>query len=199
MTLELFNSFATFGTFAVIAATAAAALVQLRHLRAGNQINAMLSIEEKVQGSAFSDAMILVRGGLAGALEDPLFREYTAAVSAGRTPPDVPQEFRDLRSAVRLVGNLYESLGLLVKNGTIEATVFLDPYSNTVHLAWTALEKYTAFTREVVGLDALWENFEYVAVLSEDWMRKHPTTYPKGMRRLPLSNPWPVPSVPSPA
>ena len=195
MTLELLNTYAPLGTFLVIAATAVAALVQLRHLRAGNQINAMLSIEDKVQGSAFNDALVLVRGRLAGALEDPDFREYSAAVSSGRTPPQVPQDYKDIRSAVRLIGNTYESLGLLVKNGTIEATTFLDAYANAVHLAWTALEKYTAFTREVVSLNALWENFEYVAVLSEDWMSKHPTTYPKGMRRFQLRNPWPVPPM----
>ena len=52
MSLELINTFATLLTVAIIAATAVAAMVQLRHLRAGNQINAMLAIGEGTKRAA---------------------------------------------------------------------------------------------------------------------------------------------------
>ena len=39
---------------------------------------------------------------------------------------------------------------------------------------------------------AIWENFEYLAVLSEDWIRQNTSTYPKGVRRMGVVNPWPV-------
>lgn len=199
MSFELVNTFGTLLTVAIIAATAIAAMVQLRHLRAGNQINALLTIDEKFQGSAFYDALLLVRARLPRAFEDPAFREYVAAVTAGRTPPEVSQEYKDLRSAARLIGNRYEELGLLIKKGTIEASVFLDVYSNSVLSDWNSMEKYTAFNREVFGSNALFENFEYLAVLSEDWLKTHPSTYPRGMRRMQLHNPWPMPPVPATA
>ena len=37
--------------------------------------------------------------------------------------------------------------------------------------------------------DALWENFEYLAVLAQDWLAMHPKgTYPAGVRRLTLKD-----------
>jgi len=44
MTLEALNTTFAGAAFAVIGATAIAAIVQLRHLRASNQINALLTI-----------------------------------------------------------------------------------------------------------------------------------------------------------
>jgi hypothetical protein len=192
MTLELWNTLATVGTFIVIAVTAVAAMVQLRHLRAGNQINIIFSIDEKLQSPEFLDARALVRGRLASALEDPLFREYIAAESARRPAPDVPPEYGRIRNAARLVANRYESLGLLVKNGTIGASLFLDAFANIVNASWSDLERYVALTRDV-SVFSLYENFEYVAVLSEDWLDAHPATYPKGVRRKQIRNRLPAP------
>ncbi len=188
MTLELWDTLATWGTFVVIAVTAIAAMVQLRHLRSGNLINGIFSIDEKLHEPAFVAARAVVLSSLAGALEDPVFRRYLAAESAGPVPPEVPAEYDAIRNAARVMSNRYESLGLLVKNGAIE-TLFLDAYANNVRLAWTALEKYIAFSREESGL-SLYENFEYLAVLSEDWLKTRPVTYPKGVRRMQLHNPW---------
>jgi hypothetical protein len=53
MSLELLNAIGTLLTVTIVAATAIAALVQLRHLRAGNQINAMLRIGEEL-GAKFT-------------------------------------------------------------------------------------------------------------------------------------------------
>ena len=36
-----------------------------------------------------------------------------------------------------------------------------------------------------------------VTVLSQDWLEKYPTSYPKGVLRLQLRNPWPAPSMPA--
>jgi hypothetical protein len=72
MSLELANTMGTLLTAAIVAATAIAALVQLRHLRAGNQINAMLSIGNQYESEAFREAMKTVNHQSA-ALEDPLF------------------------------------------------------------------------------------------------------------------------------
>ena len=54
MSLELVNTFGTLLTVAIIAATAIAAMIQLRHLRAGNQINSLLMLGEQFESREFS-------------------------------------------------------------------------------------------------------------------------------------------------
>ncbi len=197
MSLELVNTFGTLLTVAIIAATAIAAMIQLRHLRAGNQINAMLSIGESIDRK-FLDAQHLVQKGLAAALKDLDFRTYSAAMTRGVTPPEVPPAYIEVRRAAIAVGNKYEELGILVRNGIVEQNLFIERYASVIDDGWNALETFTAFSRAVRGTNAGWENFEYLAVLSQDWIKRHPQgTYPKGVRRIQLQNPWPVSPMPA--
>jgi len=192
MPLELLNTVGTFTTVAIVSATAIAALVQLRHLRTGNQINAMLSIAENSFGEAFSAALLLADRRLPTALEDPGFRDYSAALVNDATPPEVSPDYVEIRRATILVGNRCESVGILVKNGIVDKKLFLDQYSQIIIGAWNRLEILTAFHRESTGNRAMWENFELLTVLSQDWLEQHPSLYPRGVRRLQLHNPWPV-------
>ncbi len=104
-----------------------------------------------------------------------------------------------MRRAALLVGNAYEELGVLVKNGIIDKSLFLDRYAWRILSDWRLLEKLTALSREATQQEGVWENFEYVAVLSEDWLERKHSTYPKGMRRMQLTNPWPVAPLPATA
>ena len=193
MSLELVNTIATMMTVLIVAATAVAALVQLRHLRASNQITAMISIGAKIQDEAFVNAGELANVKLAAALGDPKFRDYVISLRRGTPVADVDPAFIQLRRAATNVGNTYEELGILVKNGIVDDEMFLDRYCGVLIRSWHVLEKYTAFIRELSGDAGLWEHFELVTVMSEDWLRDHPTSYPKGFRRLPLHNDWPIP------
>lgn len=199
MSLELVNTFGTLLTVAIISATAIAALVQLRHLRQGNQINAMLSIGNQYDHSAFREARQLLSHKLASTLEDPLYREYELTLTRNQATPAVPDDFVQLRSAANLVGNTHEELGILVKNGIVDKDLFLDRYCWVIAGDWRLLERFTAYVRAAAGNEAIWESFEYLAVVSEDWMRDHPSMYPTGVRRMPLHNPWPVPPMPAAA
>src|SRR5579863_4542817 len=199
MSLELLNTFGTLLTAAIVAATAIAALVQLRHLRAGNQINAMLSIGNQYDDKEFRDARHLMQHKVATALDDPLFREYEFTVSRSLPVPTVPEDFVQLRSAVNLIGNTHEELGILVKNGIVDRDLFLDRYCWVIATGWKRMERYVAYIREVNGDDGIWENFEYLAVLSEDYLVEHPSTYPRGVRRMQPRNPWPMPAMPATA
>ena len=192
MTLDLFNSFATFGTFAVIAATAIVALVQLRHLRAGNQINAMISIGNQFDDKTFRDAIYLIPN-VTAAIEDEAFRNMIVAI-ARRTPrPILPQELVDLNRALVLVGNFYEELGILVKNGAIDKDLVLDRWSSNIMGAWERMARYIAWARKAANTNLLYENFEYLTVLAEDWLNENAAgTYPKGVRRLPMPETWPL-------
>jgi len=200
MSLDSLNSVAPILTVIIVAATAIAALVQLKHLRAGNQITAMLSIGEELSNPTFSDAADLVRQKLGAALEDPIYREYEVALSLGRNAPDVNDEFVELRRASLVVGNAYEELGILLKRGVIDRDMFLDRYCWNILRGWKRLETLTALVRAAMGNDWPWENFEYLAVLSEDWMAKQKGgTYPRGVRRMALTNRWPLPGAAGPS
>jgi hypothetical protein len=195
MSLEVVNTLGTLLTVAIIAATAAAAMVQLRHLRAGNQITAMLAIGEELSSEHFTDNWRLVRNGLPASMNDPEFRDFLAAFARNRSTPGEHPEYSRLRSAATLVGNAYEELGILVKRGIVDEDMFLDRYSWVITGRWKLMETYIALTREATGQHGIWENFEYLAVISEDWLKANPTTYPVGLRRMKITNPWPIPAA----
>ena len=197
MSLELINTFATLLTVAIIAATAVAAMVQLRHLRAGNQINAMLAIGEELNAQHFTDSWRLVWSRLQTTMNDPGFRNYTIAIDRGQSTLNENPAYAELRAAAVLVANAYEELGILVKRGIVDKDMFLDRYSGVITTRWTLMEAYVALNREATGRNSIWENFEYLAVISEDWLRANPSTYPAGLRRMNITNPWPIAAAPA--
>jgi len=192
MSLELVNALASLLTVIIVAATAIAALVQLRHLRAGNQINAMLSIGEKMSSQAFTDAGLLVRQKVEAAQDDPRFRDYIIAFARGQAVSDVGVGFEQLVNSINLVGNSFEELAILVKGGIVDKGLFLDRYALVIVGHWKRSVKLLALAREASGQVAIWENFEYLAMLSEDWLKHNPSLYPSGVRRMSVRNPWPL-------
>jgi len=197
MSLELVNTFGTLLTVAIIAATAIAAMVQLRHLRASNQITAMLSIGNQFESAEFRNATTLVRRDLDAALEYPAYREYTIAMTRRTRIPAVPKEYDDLFNAASLVGNTFEELGILMKNGIIDRDLFLDRYGWAILQTWNRFQRTVAWARDVSNEPTIWENFEYLTVLAQDFARERGSTYPKGVRHLELRNPWSVPPMPA--
>lgn len=191
MSFELINTAAALVTVSIVAATALAALIQLRHLRAANQIHALLAVGEKLDSPNFTDALLIMNSGLEAALADPEFRNYEIAIRRRVPPPNVDKRCADMHHACILVGNTFELMGSLVKYGIIDQRILVDQYCGVVLGAWKRLADYTAFGREA-GDPAGWEYFEYLAVLSEDWLKSQPVSYPKGVRRYPLHNSWPV-------
>ncbi|HEY9085346.1 MAG TPA: hypothetical protein VIN40_05355 [Candidatus Tyrphobacter sp.] len=184
MTLELWNTLATFGTFLVIAATAIAAIFQLRHARTSNQIAAINELRESMETPAFAAAQHFVFTELADALKDPELRHQlfnrNARTSANQT----------MISKINTVGNHYEGVGLLIRAGLVDKRSVLEMWSGPCVGSWEALSPATAIFRRQFG-SLLWENFEYLAVLSQDWIADHPHgTYPPGMRRLSPEDEW---------
>lgn len=198
--LDSLNALAPLLTVVIVAAASVAALVQLKHMRAGNQINAMLAIGEEFSSKTFSEASDLVRLKLDAAMEDPAYREYEVARTLGRPSPEVDPAYVELRRAGIAVGNGYEELGILVKRGIVDRDMFLDRYCDVILRQWKRLEPVTALGRAAMGNDLAWENFEYLAVLSEDWMTKieKSGTYPRGVRRMRLTSRWPLPAAAAP-
>ena len=192
MSLEALNTFGSLTTVIIVAAAAIAALIQLRHLRAGNQISAMVEIANTLSADHFTDAVTLLRIKLGAAMKDPEYHRYELAVSLGNDPGVVDPAYIALRQATLTVGNRFEEIGILARRGVIDTDMFLDAFCSRISAAWDRLAPLTAFSRDTISPLA-WENFEYLAVLAEDWMKVHRRgTYPVGMRRLKITNPWPT-------
>jgi hypothetical protein len=183
MSLDLWNAVGTYGTFFVIAATALAALVQLRHMRSSNQIAALSDLSKREGTPEFASALQFVFNRLHEKMKDPAFR-YQVVHAAART-----EENAVLIAKIMAVGSYYEEMGLLVKSGLIDRELLFDMQSPSIVTTWDALREVTAIRRERYAPS--YENSEYLTVLAQDWLAKHPSgTYPTNVRRLDVPNVW---------
>jgi hypothetical protein len=184
MSLELVNTLATLGTFVVIAATAIAAIVQLSHARSSNQIAALNELRETMETPDFQAAQQFVMAGLQARVRDPAFR-YQYFDRSARTD----EGWLEI-AKINRVGNFFETLGTLMKAGMVDRELTLDVLSGNIAQGWALLAAVTAIARRREG-SGLWENFEYITVLSQDWLAAHPDgSYPPGLRRIDLKDEW---------
>ncbi len=98
-------------TVLIVGATALAALAQLRHLRAGNQITALLTIGDKFLEPRFVDARRVATADLARTLEDPTFRRYVIARSLREPLPEISSDQLAVLTSANVYGNLFEEVG----------------------------------------------------------------------------------------
>jgi hypothetical protein len=184
MTLELVNTLATCATLVVIAATAIAAIVQLRHLRASNQITAFNELRQAFESSHLAAAHKYVDTQLHRDLQDPAFR-YAIAHRFART-----EESHAVVKHLLNFGHFFETMGLLVKSELVPSELVLATWSDIIVSGWKLFAPVTAIFRHSQD-PAAYENFEYIALLAQQWQQKHPAgMYPKNMPRLPLEYPW---------
>jgi hypothetical protein len=71
------------------------------------------------------------------------------------------------------VANFFENLGVFVKNRIIDRDLALDMWSYVILRNWNALSPIVSFVREDLGAPAIWENFEYLALLARKWQATH--------------------------
>lgn len=180
MSLELLNTLATLATCAIVATTAIAALIQLRHLRASNQIQGQLAINALIQSDEFRRAQITL-SGLADMLADPTYAQaFRQLPPSNQTPAPVIAMY----GAARVVGSNLENIGNMVRNGLTDGRLFIEQFGNVVIDMWTVLEPLTRVRRAVERSDTAWEDFEYLTILSREWMRSGGSVFPKNRRRL---------------
>ena len=180
--LEILNTVAAIGTFLVIATTAIAAVIQLRHMRANNQLEGLLSVLARVEDTSFNRWVTDAQRQVPEMLADPAYRQ---SLLDGTFDRDV--------SWLNLA-NSYDWVGSLVKNRLIPEGAFLDVYSFRIQNAWKIIEPIAAIVRPQGP--GIWENFEYLVVKAQDWEKVHKHgNYPKHARRLnvpPFSVPAPI-------
>ena len=173
MTAEWVTAIAAIGTFVVILGSAIAALVQLRHMRGSNQIVALTECRETLESPEFRDAQRFVSYDLPKRLQDPVEARKVAAIP-----------FVDEYQAIATVANFFESMGLFVKSGIIDKDIACDFWAFVILRNWNALAPVVEYVRSESG-PALWENFEYMAVLVSRYIAKHPNSYPSGWPHMP--------------
>lgn len=174
MSLELLNALASFGTFIVIGATAVAAIIQLRHMRASNQLEGLLSVLARVEDANFNTWLTETQRQLPAMLNDPA---YVASV--------IDNTF-DRSVAWLQLGNSYDWVGSLVKNRLIPIDAFLDVYSFRIVQAWELMVPITVLARHQSS-DAIWENFEFLYVQGLAWTKRHEHgNYPSHVKHAPL-------------
>lgn len=171
----------TLGTFVVIAASAVAALMQLRHMRGSNAIVALTECREKLESAEFQNARRFIQMDLPQLLQQPNIRAQLEV--RGVTPLELRQ--------ASYVANFFESLGAFVRFGIIDRNIACNLWCSVVAGSWDALLPLIRIFR--ARDKAVWENFEYLAVISNQFMDDHPTTYPPGLKRMPLETSADVP------
>lgn len=175
MTPEWISAIASIVTMLVIGASAIAALLQLRHLRSSNQIELIANWTEHIEAEHFQNAVAFVTNDLRVLLADE-----SRLHDLSWTP--LPAELRPLR----MIANHFESVGSSVRRGVIEADVACDLWAYLVVRVWDGILPVTTYMRYKTGAIGIWENFEYLALLSKRWIEVHDGgTYPPNEPRLP--------------
>lgn len=174
LSLELLSTIAAVGTFVVIAATAVAAVIQLRHLRSSNQISAITGIQERIESPEFRTSRRFMQNDLPRLMKE-------AGFEARIKHRILDEEL----SRLNVVSNVFEHLGEFCKYSIIDPDVACDLFSGPVLSSWKDMATFISMRRRVLDAPALGENFEYLAMLCEDFEARHPDgAYPRGARRL---------------
>ena len=168
------------GTLLVIGASAIAAIVQLRHLRASNQLEALLNLEREFHGPGLQQSFRFVQSELHRKLSERAFRaelERIGFIDAGAHPE------------VNVL-NWFNEMGALLKHDLVEEPTFMELFGRLAVQYWEILAPAVAIIRRRRG-DAQFHNFEYLAIRARKWLSDHPHgSFPGGMPRIPIVDEW---------
>lgn len=174
MTLETLNTLFSGATFLVIAGTAIAAMGQLRHLRASNQLSALVTVLEDWQKPEMQAWIRFVREELPERLKDPAYLDSIESMRSDRT----------VHPWLHMC-DYFEQLGAWIKYGYVDKTAYLDVGSANVQHFYQSVRPGIERLRAVRQSNAIYENFEYLAVISRQWNLAHPNgAYPRGVPRF---------------
>jgi hypothetical protein len=178
--LDVISTCAQVASLLVVLAAAVAAIVQLRHLRASNELEALLTLTAQLRDPHMQRALHFVQTQLEARLGEPDYRHQLARV--GFVDAELHPEME--------VCNWFNEVGALVKNHLIDEGTFLDLFARLVIYYWSRLTPVVAILRRERGVGQ-YENFEYLAQLASVWKSKHPQgSYPQNLARLPIEDRW---------
>ncbi len=179
---EYLTAISSLGMFVVIAASALAAVVQLRHLRASNQLEALLSLERDFRSEEMQRALRYVQREIEEKLSDEKYRDELSKLG-----------FIDAEAHPEItVCNWFNAMGTLVKHQLVSEATFMDLFAKLISYYWRKLTPVIALTRRHRG-DSQYHDFEFLSMRAEQWVTLHPHgLFPKGLHRTPLEDPWEV-------
>lgn len=175
MTPEWLNALASIATLIVVTLTAYAALRQLSHLRAGNQVSAMLPLMEEYQSAEIQASLNYIRSGtMARDLQNADCRAGLMQI------PSVGPA----REA-QLCMNFYEHLGALICAGVLDLELILSHVEGPADM-WKLSSDYIAIVRRSRGA-TVFEEFEALVLLERDFEKRNGASrFPKNLKRIDL-------------
>jgi hypothetical protein len=174
------SALAESGTLIVICASVIAALIQLRHIRAGNQLQALLSLERDFRGPAMQSALRYVQEELPAKLEDPAYRRELETI--GFIDPGLHPEM--------VACNWLNEMGTLVKRGLVSEDTFMDLFARLIAHCWKQISPAIAIMRRTRG-QAQYHDFEYLAQRAAAWIQLNPEGMsPRDFVRIPTPDRW---------
>jgi hypothetical protein len=177
---EWLSAIAESGTLIVILLSVVAALIQLRHIRAGNQLQALLSLEHDFRAPELQLALTYVQERLPQRLEDPVYRRELETI--GFVDPAAHPEM--------IACNWLNEMGTLVKHGLVSEATFMDLFARLIVHTWRQVAPAIAIMRRKRG-ESQYHDFEYLAMRAADWLKQNPAgKFPQGFSRLPLPDRW---------
>jgi hypothetical protein len=180
MSPESLTAFATLGTVVVIGASAVAALIQLRHMRASNELEALLALQKDFQSPPIQTSLHYVQEQLPHEMQEESYRDELAAIgfiSVERHPE-------------LLACNWFTQMGTFLKHGLISESTVMDLYARLIRYYWNALAPAIAIMRRKRG-DGQYSEFEYLALRAGAWLEHHSDgVFPHNITRSPIADPW---------
>jgi hypothetical protein len=174
------GAWAQVGTLVVILASVFAALIQLRHIRAGNQLQALLSLERDFRAPELQAALTYVQERLPERLEDPAYRSELERI--GFVDPVAHPEM--------VACNWLNEMGTLVKRGLVSEDTFMDLFARLIAHCWRQVAPAIAIMRRRRG-QAQYHDFEYLAMRAAAWLERNPHGMsPHAFSRTPLPDRW---------
>jgi hypothetical protein len=177
---DVLADWAQVGTFVVILGSVLAALIQLRHIRAGNQLEALLSLQREFRVADVQAALTYIQDQLPVRLEDPAYRQELARL--GYVDPAAHPEM--------IVCNWFNVMGTLVARGYVSEDAFMDLFARLIVYCWRQVAPAIAIMRRSRG-EGQYHDFEYLAARAAVWVKRHPSgTFPHALTRESLPDPW---------
>ena len=174
------SALAETGTLVVILASVVAGLVQLRHIRAGNQLQALLALEHDFRAPELQAALRYVQEELPQRLEDPAYRLELERI--GFVDPAAHPEMTAC--------NWLNEMGTLVKRGLVSEETFMDLFARLIAHCWRQVSPAVAIMRRTRG-EAQYHDFEYLALRAAAWLKRNPQgMFPRAFSRAPLPDRW---------
>jgi hypothetical protein len=180
MTPELLSTLAAVTSTLIVAIGAVTAVVQLRHIRASNELDGIIALEENFRSPDMQAALRYIQTELPLRLEDSAYRTMLAR-----------RGFIDQHEHPELiVCNWCNTMGTLVKHHVVTEEMFMDLFARLIVFSWKNLEPVVAIMRRTRG-EVQYHDFEYLAIRAERWLAQHPAgAFPRGHARRTIADPW---------